>query len=82
MTTKSKRAPALAQYPNREDPKPCRGAKPCPFCGAIPEIQPWHGGAPTKKMIACHNEDCDVAPSVTGESRPEALRRWNTRSAD
>jgi len=53
--------------------------KPCPFCGEAPEIEPWHGGAPTKKLISCQNEDCEVGPSVTGETEDEAVAYWNTR---
>lgn len=55
-------------------------AKPCPWCGGQPTIQPWHGGRPTKKMIACENEGCHVSPMVTGQTRREALARWNSRS--
>lgn len=69
-------------YATDRDPKVLAAteAKSCPFCGAQPTIQPWHGGRPTKKMISCDSEDCDVAPNVTGETRREALARWNTRS--
>lgn len=56
-------------------------AKSCPWCATQPTIQPWHGGRPTKKMIACENEDCAVAPQVTGETRRAALANWNTRQA-
>lgn len=56
-------------------------AKPCPWCGVQPTVQPWHGGRPTKKMVACNNEDCDVGPQVTGQTRKAALERWNTRKS-
>ena len=53
---------------------------PCPFCGTAPIRQPWHGGAPTKILISCDNEDCAVSPGVTGETPPMAEERWNTRA--
>jgi len=53
--------------------------KPCPFCGSLPNVEPWHGGKPTKRMISCDNEDCPVRPQVTGETLEEALDHWNTR---
>lgn len=54
---------------------------PCPFCGAHPTIEPWHGGKPTKRMVSCDNDDCAVCPSVSGETEREAITRWNLRSA-
>ncbi len=53
--------------------------KPCPFCAWHAAMSPWHGGGPDKRMISCANEDCHVAPSVTGESPQEAADRWNER---
>ena len=53
--------------------------KMCPFCGSIPEWEPWHGGRPTKILISCVNESCPVMPRVTGETPSEAAARWNTR---
>lgn len=52
----------------------------CPFCGEQPAIEPWHGGGPDKKFISCGNEQCEVAPQVSGETRSLALAAWNTRS--
>ena len=53
--------------------------KPCPFCGAIPGIEPWHGAGPQKKMVWCRNLSCHVGPMVTGRTRTVAVRYWNKR---
>ncbi len=56
-----------------------KGLLPCPFCGIIPIIEPWHGGGPLKRLISCVNEDCGVGPSVSGATRMKAIAKWNTR---
>ena len=53
---------------------------PCPFCGAPPEIEPWHGGPRTKRRIGCANEQCPVEPAVTGDTEAEAAARWHQRA--
>ena len=54
-------------------------AKPCPFCGYSPEIQPWHGGGPMKRLISCSDDGCEVSPCVSGSTRSKALEKWNRR---
>lgn len=67
-----------AEY-SKEKPK-CWEASPCPFCGTIPSIEPWHGGSDTKVMIACADISCWVEPSVTAETKSAAIARWNLRA--
>lgn len=52
---------------------------PCPFCGKIPAVQPWHGGGPRKHVVNCDNEECDASPIVPGNTETIAIRRWNKR---
>lgn len=73
----------MAQVSNKkfmEPPVVRHDLKGCPFCGASPEIEYWHGGRPSKRMIACRSDDCDVNPSVTGETEREAVSRWERRA--
>lgn len=69
---------------------PATDALPCPFCGAPAQIQFWHGGRPSKRLVGCSGVHdtlmrdrrpitCHVGPSVTGETKAEALARWNAR---
>ena len=52
---------------------------PCPFCGHLPVIEPWHGGAKTKRLVSCDNYECHVVPMVSGPTRGVAVAKWNTR---
>lgn len=51
----------------------------CPFCGAPPEIEYWHGGKLTKRMISCSNYDCHIRPGITGENERIAIWKWEQR---
>lgn len=61
-------------------PKPEWEAKPCPWCGMVPSIEPWHGGGPQKRRLSCENERCAVAPHITASTRRRALVTWNSRA--
>ena len=56
--------------------------KPCPFCGEVPQIEPWHGGAKTRRMISCSNEFCRASPSVCENTRAKAKAAWNMRKGE
>lgn len=53
---------------------------PCPFCGSAPEIEPWHGGGPLRRMISCINNSCNANCAVTGSTPALAARNWNKRT--
>ena len=55
-------------------------AKSCPFCGQQPTVEPWHGGKPTKRRVACGNSGCHLGPGVTGDTRAKAISLWNLRA--
>jgi len=56
---------------------------PCPFCGAIPEAEPWHGGGWRQTIISCQNNElCYVHPMLTGETPKQAIARWNHRAVN
>lgn len=57
--------------------------KPCPFCGAEPEVTEWISYLGVSVMVECTNEKCDIQPhtdyfpkSVKGL----ATRCWNKRA--
>lgn len=66
-------------------------AKPCPFCGAQPEIlfEPKHTGFFFKRwthniwMLKCLNRACYAKPCVTSllpnSTLGDAVERWNRR---
>lgn len=55
-------------------------ALPCPFCGSFPEVEPWHGGGPNKHMVSCANDSCHCGPGTTGNTKKQAIDRWNVRT--
>ncbi len=60
-------------------PKVKEEIKHCPFCGAQPTIEKWHGGGPKKVMVHCEDDACKVQPQVTGENRIAGIAAWNFR---
>jgi hypothetical protein len=72
------RTPKRFLLPARYD----RRLKPCPFCRGPATVEFWHGGAATKRMIACENAnyECAVRLMVTGETFRAAVTLWNVRA--
>lgn len=59
-----------------------RDLAPCPFCGAAPVMEYWHGGGSMKRIVSCQNDSgCEVLPNVTGQSPEKAAAAWNRRAA-
>ena len=54
----------------------------CPFCGSAAQVEFWHGGRPSKRMISCSGNvaECEVSPGVTGQTLKEARDRWSRRA--
>lgn len=72
-----------------KEPEIDASLKPCPFCGSPAEVQYWHGGGPSKRLIACSGisgtlggpfQRCEVSPSVTGNTLADARRKWDQRT--
>jgi ribosomal protein L37AE/L43A len=53
----------------------------CPFCGETPTVKRLRGGG-YKHLVACTSKACPATPAVTGATRADAIRRWNTRKAN
>jgi hypothetical protein len=53
--------------------------KHCPFCAAPAQVEFWHGGRPSKRMVSCSSDTCEVRPMVTGHTYKVAAARWNMR---
>ena len=55
---------------------------PCPFCGAPPVVEPWHGGPATKTMVSCDEQDCHAGMVyVVADTATAAIELWNVREA-
>lgn len=58
----------------------------CPFCGELPEVEPWHNrrhkdGTPAGTAISCANDACAIGPMHAGYPYTRVVREWNTRRA-
>jgi Lar family restriction alleviation protein len=53
--------------------------KPCPFCGAAPQVKHYHY-EPFQVVIACDHRGCGVAPRAVGATKEKAMKLWNRRA--
>jgi hypothetical protein len=60
------------------NPFPMPELLPCPFCGAVPEMQPAHAHG---FFVSCENPACPIAPETTHntDTPEQAAERWNQR---
>lgn len=60
--------------------------KPCPFCGAIPEVTEWLSyQCGIEVMVECTNEECTInphTPSYPKQAKGLATRVWNKRTGE
>ncbi len=55
--------------------------KPCPFCGAIPEL--WQAAQSGAYFVECTNETCGTNPMTNpSRYREDAIRKWNRREEE
>ena len=57
----------------------CWPARPCPFCGWVPNIEAQPSGRPFV-LILCEYKRCPVQPYISANTKRTALTRWNRRA--
>ena len=56
--------------------------KPCPFCGRKASVEKTHGiTSPVTYSVGCLDESCIGFPSVTFQTRKDAIAAWNRRAS-
>jgi len=55
--------------------------KPCPFCGRRASLEETHEiNSPVMFSVGCLDESCIGFPSVTFQTRNDAIAAWNRRA--
>jgi len=78
-------SPAKATKPKVKKSKVDSGVKNCPFCGArarVRRLKPIPPEIPTPWYLVgcCRFNNCVIWPEAVGDSRDEAIAKWNTRA--
>lgn len=74
----------VASAGQREESAASAEPLPCPFCGGAASQEYVRESLRIDRSqpasVGCSNYDCTVNPRVYGQTKTEALQRWNTRA--
>lgn len=59
-----------------------RGGRPCPWCGAYPDVRTVDVDGEKFRRVGCSDEHCYVNPGAVADTTKRAVAAWNDRYGD